>query len=118
MKKTMKLLGLAVLVMVVTTRFVAVAAAIDVSVEEGDRDKSGTPTVHKSDEAPQVARNEPLTKPASEGTERVGFEPTEPEGSLVFETSPFSRSGTSPWGRPCRAIRGALYGPTAAAASP
>ncbi len=29
-------------------------------------------------------------------TERVGFEPTVPEGTLVFETSPFSRSGTSP----------------------
>ena len=28
--------------------------------------------------------------------ERVGFEPTVPVGTLVFETSPFSRSGTSP----------------------
>ncbi len=28
--------------------------------------------------------------------ERVGFEPTEPFGSLVFKTSPFNRSGISP----------------------
>ena len=28
--------------------------------------------------------------------ERVGFEPTMPEGTTVFETAPFDRSGTSP----------------------
>ena len=28
--------------------------------------------------------------------ERQGFEPWEPEGSTVFETAPFNRSGTSP----------------------
>ncbi len=78
MKKTMKLLGLAVLVMVVSTRSVAAAAAVDVSVEEGDRDKSGTPTVHNADEAPQVARNKLLAEPRSFVTERVGFEPTVP----------------------------------------
>ena len=46
----------------------------------------------------------PLTRPCNKGlvrgvhirTERVGFEPTVPVGTLVFETSPFSRSGTSP----------------------
>ena len=30
------------------------------------------------------------------GTERVGFEPTVPEGTPVFETGPFDHSGTSP----------------------
>ena len=29
--------------------------------------------------------------------ERQGFEPWEPEGSTVFETAPFDRSGTSPF---------------------
>ena len=28
--------------------------------------------------------------------ERQGFEPWDPEGSTVFETAPFDRSGTSP----------------------
>ena len=28
--------------------------------------------------------------------ERVGFEPTVPYGTLVFKTSPFDHSGTSP----------------------
>jgi hypothetical protein len=28
--------------------------------------------------------------------ERVGFEPTVPEGTTVFETAPFDHSGTSP----------------------
>jgi hypothetical protein len=30
-------------------------------------------------------------------TERQGFEPWVPDGTTVFETAPFNRSGTSPW---------------------
>ena len=37
-----------------------------------------------------------LAKPRSFDTERVGFEPTVPEGTPVFETGPFGHSGTSP----------------------
>jgi len=73
MKTTSKLLSPAVFAIVLAATFMAVSAAVDVSVEEGDRDTSGPPTVHNADEAPQVVRNKLLAEPCSLVTERAGF---------------------------------------------
>ena len=53
----------------------AVIAAAAAVAGAQTRDKTGTPMVHKADQAPQVVRNEPLAEPRSDRTERPGFEP-------------------------------------------
>ncbi len=53
--------------------------------------------------------------------EAVGFEPTRPEGPLVFKTSAFVRSATPPWLRslgPDRALGRGSRGPRAVVTLP
>ena len=61
-----------------------------------DRDKTGTSGVPKKNAAPQEPFFQAFAEPRSKRPERAGFEPAVPEGTPVFETGPFSRSGTSP----------------------
>ena len=63
---------------------------------EGTSRAMGQSKIEKTLQAPEV---QGLVERLSDITERAGFEPAVPEGTLVFETSSISHSDTSP----CRA---------------
>ena len=55
-----------------------------------------TPPVHAQYTISESSVKYKVTESQRNLAERQGFEPWEPEGSTVFETAPFNRSGTSP----------------------
>ncbi|MEI7837717.1 MAG: hypothetical protein WCK05_15060, partial [Planctomycetota bacterium] len=91
MKKLRRMLSLAVAAMGAAAAFAMVAAMGTAMVpgakaEVLDRDNSGTIAEPEKSEAPQRLCLQGFAGPRSNNAERVGFEPTVPVGTLVFET--------------------------------